>query len=679
MADINKNTDDTVSQVYCINGHSPMSKEFLPSKYTTDLNIYEQSNDYEITVVDRLRAGLDYALSLGVSNYYRRIIECGYVLPIHNVLHSSELKNNKSSRQDPLFVQSEIDKLLQSGAIVELDRKPHIINPLTVAEKWGKKRLVIDLRVVNEAITVPKHKYEGADTLRNMLSQNGFMTQFDLKSGYHHVPLSPTQYEYFGFSFEDFKGQVRFFHFVVLPFGLNIAGLIFTKLLRQFIKIWRNNLIKVVLYLDDGINSHLVKEKCLRNAQYIYHSLVNTGWVPHKDKSFWIPKQITQWLGFEYNLIKGMVTATDIKINRLLTMLAIIKINTKYTIRFISKLVGTIISLELSHGDMVFLKTRWCQIHIAIHPILDRKYPLSDDMMGEIYFWRQYLIRGNGIALFIEPTAATIIYSDASAVAAAAFFEIPGIANKVITNYSFSPEQCGYSSTHREMLAISKGLADTCKLLANKALHWFTDSQNVARIVRRGSMKSDLQELAVNIFEITRDNNIVLSVSWTRRTNNKEADSLSRIVDFDDWGVSKVWYEKIIHLLGISPDIDRFASVTNTHLLRFNSRFYSDSAEATDAFTQLWTGNVNWVVPPLFLIPRVIALIMQQKADAILVCPFWTSAQYWPHVLELLHDSSNCVKQYLRLPNIFVTGTVKKSLIGSEEWTGGAIAMKIRF
>lgn len=55
------------------------------------------------------------------------------------------LKNDKSARDNPTFVEKEIESL-NKGVITEFPEKP-LVNPRTVAyEKSGKPRLVLDCR-----------------------------------------------------------------------------------------------------------------------------------------------------------------------------------------------------------------------------------------------------------------------------------------------------------------------------------------------------------------------------------------------------------------------------------------------------------------------------------------------------------------------------------------------------
>ena len=121
---------------------------------------------------------------------------------------------------------------------------------------------------------------------------------------------------------------------------------------------------------------------------------------------------------------------------------------------------------------------------------------------------------------------------------------------------------------------------------------------------------------------------IRLEMAWIPREKNQQADYLSRLVDHDDWMVNPHIFQWIDSVWG--PDtIDRFATHYNRHLPRFNSRFWNPDTEAVDAFTCNWSGENNWLCPPIYLIPRVLRHAANPKAVATLVVPEWISSPYW--------------------------------------------------
>ena len=53
------------------------------------------------------------------------------------------------------------------------------------------------------------------------------MFVWDLMSRCHHLDLFASQQQYFGFPF-DFQGQIRYFHFTFMMFGLSMSPNIFS-------------------------------------------------------------------------------------------------------------------------------------------------------------------------------------------------------------------------------------------------------------------------------------------------------------------------------------------------------------------------------------------------------------------------------------------------------------------
>ena len=82
--------------------------------------------------------------------------------------------------------------------------------------------------------------------IKILLPQNHFTTSIDLKDGYWHVPITPKKRPYLGFEYQNIKYQFR-----AMPFGLNIAPRIFTKLISHVSKLVTQKGIYMLAYLDD--------------------------------------------------------------------------------------------------------------------------------------------------------------------------------------------------------------------------------------------------------------------------------------------------------------------------------------------------------------------------------------------------------------------------------------------
>merc|ERR1712055_845239 len=71
--------------------------------------------------------------------------------------------------------------------------------------------------------------------------------------------------------------------------------------------------------------------------------------------------------------------------------------------------------------------------------------------------------------------------------------------------------------------------------------------------------------------------------------------------------------------------------------LFFNSRYWTPGTDGVDAFAFDWSRHNNWLVPPIYLIPRVLNYLLLCKAKGTLIIPRWYSAAYWPMLVD--HNS----------------------------------------
>ena len=92
----------------------------------------------------------------------------------------------------------------------------------------------------------------------------------------------------------------------------------------------------------------------------------------------------------------------------------------------------------------------------------------------------------------------------------------------------------------------------------------------MVRILQVGSKKPDLQAEALAISSISLSQHIRLEPEWIPRKDNELADYLNRIVDYDDWSLSRSTFRELDKVWG-PHTVDRFASHYNTQLSRFNS------------------------------------------------------------------------------------------------------------
>ncbi|XP_013410234.1 uncharacterized protein LOC106173608 [Lingula anatina] len=346
--------------------------------------------------------------------------------------------------------------------------------------------------------------------------------------------------------------------------------------------------------------------------------------------------------------------------------------------RSLARITGKIISLYIVFGDVTRLMTRNMHQVINDRRNWDGIEDLKDksDLRNELKFWLSNIDRLNRRVMFVEDVPKILGFSDASEHACGGYLIR---CNSEICHKMWSDSEKKRSSTWRKLKALFMSLQSFTKFIKNRKIGWFTDNQNVVRIVQTGSTKVHLQTLALNIFNFCVENDIILQIKWIPRTQNAKADFISKIIDTDDWEVTENFFNFMNKKWG-SYTIDRFANYENTKVTRFNSKFWNPNTEAVDAFLQDWSNENNWLVPPVALVPKVINHLLGCKAKGTLVVPDWKSATFWP----LLQDENSkwkwYIKDIIKFKNgcdICKQGKNKNSYIGSKNFKHQILAIRI--
>ena len=143
-------------------------------------------------VKGRLQQSLEFwREKLQASPFVMSCIEEGYKLPLLYKPPQYREENQGSTGVHEVFVTEAVKELLAHECVVQVDTVPYICSPLSVVVgPADKKRLVLNLKYLNQFLRKHTFKYEDMKTAMQMLVTGDFMFKFDLKSGYHHVYTS---------------------------------------------------------------------------------------------------------------------------------------------------------------------------------------------------------------------------------------------------------------------------------------------------------------------------------------------------------------------------------------------------------------------------------------------------------------------------------------------------------
>ena len=118
-------------------------------------------------------------MNIQAPDFILSVISEGYRPPLLHTPPRSFTKKNLSAINKSVFVAESILDLLASGRIFSKDSL-HVINPWSVSTlSSGKRRLILDLRFVNQFILKQKVKFEDYNTALDLFQYGSYACSFD--------------------------------------------------------------------------------------------------------------------------------------------------------------------------------------------------------------------------------------------------------------------------------------------------------------------------------------------------------------------------------------------------------------------------------------------------------------------------------------------------------------------
>ena len=309
---------------------------------------------------------------------------------------------------EPIFYQK-IQSLLAKGAIMQipLSKDGYYSRIFFVSKKDGGMHTVIEQFVENQHFQM-----ENLTSVKTLLKQGDFMTNLDLKDAYLRVAINPQSQKFLCFNW---KGKA--YQFKALPFGLNIAPLVFTKLLKPVAAFLRKQGICLILYLDDMLIKGSSAQEAMQFTQIAINLLSSLGFTVHKEKSMTTPTQIITFLGFTINSITRQVSLPPDKVTTTSTLCCQILKADIVPLQLLARLLGVLEShhlviwkapLHFRHLQAQLiqdLQNHNHQYNVCIH--------LPQASKTELAWWLMNLQQVNGSQI-VAPTPDVIIFTDAS-------------------------------------------------------------------------------------------------------------------------------------------------------------------------------------------------------------------------------------------------------------------------
>jgi hypothetical protein len=171
-----------------------------------------------------------------------------------------------------------------------------------------------------------------------------------------------------------------------------------------------------------------------------------------------------------------------------------------------------------------------------------------------------------------------------------------------------------------------------------------------------------IHALLVELFWLCVNYKIEWDIVWLPRELNQYADSLSKFVDEDDWGLTQESWEEVVGLFrkfGCEFSCDRFAADNNRLLECFCALHYSPKVWFVDCYSGSWGQGFSWWHPNPREVPRVLAKVRKEGARGALLLPLWPGCWWWMKLCPDGRHWGNLVRGWFELErsnNLFIKG-----------------------
>lgn len=465
-------------------------------------------------------------------------------------------------------------------------------------------------------------------TVLKLIEHNDYMATIDIQDAYLLVNVDIEYRKKLRFQW---RSQI--FEFCVLPFGLCTAPFVYTKLLKPVLYKLRLDGHLSVNYLDDFCCIGSSYKQCVENVTATIKLLESLGFIINLNKSHITPTRSCKFLGYIFdtnNMTLSLPHDKKLRIKEKARMFLKLK---KCTIRQFAEFLGYLTSAcpAVSYG-WLYTKLFEREKYLALgnSENYNKKMFINSNLHDDLMWWI------TGIEKSFNPIRTdkydTVIYSDASRTGwgAACDGETAG------GNWNASQLQ-----NHINYLEL-KAAFYALKTFANhlydcNILLRVDNSTALSYINRMGGVRfTHLNELSREIWQWCEQRNLNIFASYIKSADNVEADRASRDLKIDtEWELADYAFEQIVKSLG-SPEFDLFASMQNHKCERYASWKLDPQSEIIDSFTFSWQKIDFYAFPPFCLVTKVLQKIKSDKAEGIIVVPYWPSQPWYPMYQKMI-------------------------------------------
>ena len=537
-------------------------------------------------------------VELGASPKVVHILQEGYTLPFRIRPRLTRTPTVMSCYANPRrnsYLLEALHQLIDKNAVEPVCHRTSLgfYNRLFLVPKPNQKwRPILDLSNLNQFLKMEKFKMETPETIRTSLQQGEWVTSVDFKDAYFHIPIQEQSRKYLRFHV-----QGRTYQFKALPFGLSTAPMEFTVLAKEVKLMAIHKGIRIHQYLDDWLVRARSQETCLHHTQILIKMCQDLGWLVNLEKSELEPKQVFDFVGYQFDLRSGRVRPTPDLWQSLQDKIQVLLSLPACPVRQFMSLIGLLTATE-KQVHLGRLHMRPLQWHLKnnwrVPESLEKIIPLPRTLRPHLQWW---LDEGNVLqGQPLHPVRHALqIFTDASKEGWGAHL------NEFTARGSWSVPESKLHINYLELKAVFLALKEFQSICTNNIVLVATDNTTVvAYINKEGGMKSGpLCALLWRILTWCSQRQVTLKARHIPGHLNVIADKLSRLNQTiqTEWSLLPDIFQDLCRKWH-RPQIDLFATRFNNKLPLFVSPVPDTRAAAVDALTLPWEDLDAYAFPP---------------------------------------------------------------------------------
>ena len=396
----------------------------------------------------------------------------------------------------------------------------------------------------------------------------------------------------------------------------------------------RENNIQIMMYIDDALIVQSTFDECLQATRDTLKLMQDLGFNISWEKCTLIPTHKIKYLGFVIDSEEMSIRPLEEKIEDIKNQCKSIRERNRISIRDLAQLIGKLIALTpgnkygyLFCKRLENYKNKWLKKNLGDYNSL---IILAEEIIEDIKWWENNAGSFPVSLRMLENVL--VITSDASTSGWA------GVCEGETINGLWSDEE---QSMHINLLEIKAAFLSIKTFAEGKKkvlIKLYSDNQcTVLCINKQGSTKNKINELIRSTWLFCKENTLELVAIHVPSEQNV-ADEGSRRKGLEtEWSLRDHEYQIIENKFG-PFDADLFASRINKKVDRYVSWHKDCDAWRIDAFSFLWSDIYSYIFPPFSMILKTLHKVQVDKAECIIIVPWWKSQVWVPKLMTLLAD-----------------------------------------